>query len=82
MSDLHLFRKVFDLSSWARPESIIESFIEGYRLSRSRMIWLLAHPLSSPLPSVSSTGDTQHRKTEKERLVTDGRGGEGGGRGA
>ncbi len=32
------------------------------RLSRGRMIWLLALPLPTPLPSVSSwTGDTQER---------------------
>jgi hypothetical protein len=36
------------------------------------MIWLLAHPLHPPLPSVSWTGDT-----EKERQLADGRGGKG-----
>jgi hypothetical protein len=37
------------------------------------MIWLLAHSLPPPLPSVSSTSDTQ--KTEKESQLPDGGGG-------
>jgi hypothetical protein len=43
------------------------------------MIWLLPHPLP-PLPSVSSTAPATHRKTEKERQLSDGiEGWEGGG---
>ncbi len=41
------------------------------------MIWLLPHPLSSQWAPPAT-----HRKTEKERQLADGRGGEGGGRGA
>ncbi len=41
------------------------------RLSRDRMIWILARPLL-PLPSTSSTGDTQ--KNEEERQLANGRG--------
>ncbi len=52
----------------------------GPRLSRGRMIWLHAHPLPAPLPSVSSTG-VKHRKTEKrDNLLTGGGGGGGGSR--
>jgi hypothetical protein len=38
------------------------------------MIRFQAHILPPPLTLVSSTGDTQHRKTEKERQLADGMG--------
>jgi hypothetical protein len=38
--------------------------------------------LARTLPSVISAGDTQYKKTEKERQLNDGRGGRKGGRGA
>ncbi len=40
--------------------------LQRARLSRCRMLWLLAYPIPS-IPSVSSTGNT--RKTEKERQL-------------
>jgi hypothetical protein len=40
------------------------------------MIRLLAHP-PPPLPSVSSTSEATHRKTEKESQLANGRGGKG-----
>ncbi len=44
--------------------------------SRPRMIWQFPHPLP---PSLVSSFDRRHRKTEKERNLADGRGGGGGG---
>jgi hypothetical protein len=44
------------------------------RLSRRRMILFLSYPLSRQL-----AGPTTHRKTEKERKLANGRGGDGGG---
>jgi hypothetical protein len=58
------------------PEST-EWFIEG-RLSRGPLIWFLAHPLPR---SRQKARPATHRKTEKERQLAHGRGGEGGGRG-
>jgi hypothetical protein len=48
--------------------------LQRTRLSRGRIIRLLANPIPNPLPSVSST----HRKAEKKRQLLNGRGGEGG----
>jgi hypothetical protein len=33
--------------------------LERTMLSRGRIFWLRTHPIPSPLPSVSATGDTQ-----------------------
>ncbi len=49
-------------------------FLEGQAFLRS-------YDLAPLLPSISSTS-AKHRKTEKERQLADGRGREGGGRGA
>jgi hypothetical protein len=51
----------------------IDYFIEGQAFSHSNDIWLLAHLLPIPLSRRPAT----HRKTEKERQLGDGRGGEG-----
>jgi hypothetical protein len=48
--------------------------IQRTRLSRGRKLWHLAHPLP-PVPSVSSTCDSE--ETEKERQLTNRRGGKG-----
>jgi hypothetical protein len=68
------------LASYSQPES--NKVLERPRLSRRRMIWLLPPLHSLPPPqSKSSTGDSAtHRKIEKERQLSERRGGRGGGR--
>jgi hypothetical protein len=43
---------------WEPLQQRVMNDLKRARLPRGRLIWLLAHPLP-PLPSVSSTGDTQ-----------------------
>jgi hypothetical protein len=52
-------RKIFVEIVHDSMVGIVLKDLQRTRLSRCRKIWLLAHLPFPPLPSVSSTGDTQ-----------------------